>query len=95
MPTGQKAALQVSAPLKAGGPPAFVHSFVLEPQGTMGGLQDILVASTPFHAFVDSSRSLAASLSRLASSNSGEGDVGVFVSGYLVDCGAGVGCPTP
>jgi hypothetical protein len=44
MPTGQKAALQVSAPLKAGGPPAFVHSFVLEPQGTMGGLQDILVA---------------------------------------------------
>jgi len=44
---------------------------------------------------VDSSMSLAASLTRLASSNSGEGSVDVFVSGYLVDCGAGSGCPIP
>jgi hypothetical protein len=93
MPTGQKASLLVVAgPLIS---TAFRHRFVLEPQGTDSNGNDHFVASTPFHAFVDSSMSLAASIDRLATSNSGQGDVTVFVSGYLVDCGAGSGCPIP
>jgi len=95
MPTGQKALLFVGANKAGGFSVGFNHGFLLEPQGTINGLEDFLVASTPLHAFVDSSMSLAASLTRLASSNSGEGSVDVFVSGYLVDCGAGSGCPIP
>ncbi len=95
MPTGQKALLFVGAIKTTGVGVGFNHAFVLEPQGTMGGLNDVPVVSTPLHAFADSSMSLTAALDRLASSNSGEVSGGVFVSGYLVDCGAGSGCPIP
>ncbi len=95
MPTGQKALLFVGAIKTTDFGVVYKQAFVLEPQGTFGGSQDMLVASTPFHAFVDSSMSLTASVQRLATSFSGEGGGHVQVSGYLIDCGAGVGCPIP
>ncbi len=99
MPSGQKASLFVSAGPDAS--PVFAHVFVLEPQGTFstgGGtptLTDRFAASTPFHAFVGNGVGLGASLERLATSSSGEGFAQVWVSGYLIDCGAGSGCPIP
>lgn len=91
--TGQKALAQIQV---YQGTTPYLHRVALSLQGTFTtsfGTGDEFVAGQSTRLYADAGTAVIVEIGRSASSGAAKG---VFViSGYLVDCGAGDGCPLP
>ncbi len=88
-PTGQR--YQASIGVRQG-TTAGLYFLALSPQGTFD-FNDQLIAGQPTRLYSDAGTSVGVELVRSATASTA---FGIFtISGYLVDCGAGVGCPLP
>lgn len=90
LPIGQKAVVRITT---TQGGVGVDHFLTVDPQGTFG-TSDRLGVTHSVRLYADPGTTVRVRAAR-PSSTGGDADVTGAISGYLVDCGAGSGCPLP